>query len=241
MEHESRFACSARRSRRSTLGYVPASNAALLFENYTPRAVGAPGSLAGIWGTEFTVGDQSLNVTKLGTFAVASSDMSVGIWRVSDQTLVGSVDVPSIGGIAMQGWNFANVTPFTLLANTVYRIGAETESLTVAWGNNYQRGNGIASVTPGHVRSDLNYFDFPVQPANAILSGRQRRDRAHTGTFQRRAAPRRPRGPLVRTPPRVIDSVARGSGDSVPGARALVACGAATHRHVATKEIVSSP
>jgi hypothetical protein len=145
-----------------TIGYVPASNAALLFENYQPLQIGAPGNLAGTYGTEFTVGDQPLSVTKLGTFSVASSAMSVGIWRVSDQSLVGSVDVPSTGGIAMQGWNFANITPFTLLANTVYRIGAETESSTVAWGNRYTLGSGIASVSSGHVWAAPPGFHYPT-------------------------------------------------------------------------------
>jgi hypothetical protein len=120
------------------LGYMPAVNAALLFESYSVGVVGAPGlQQGGTWGTQFTVGPQSLSVTKLGTFLGASTDMTVGIWRVSNQELLGSVDVPSVAGsTANQGWNFASVsplTPITLDANTAYRIGAETETNTVVW------------------------------------------------------------------------------------------------------------
>ncbi len=135
-----------------TLGHVPASNAALLFENYTPSSFSFSGSLTGTRGTEFTVGPQSLSVIKLGTFSVASTDMDIGIWRVSDQTLVGSVTVPLGGGTSMQGWNFASVTtPLTLLANTVYRIGAETEIPTIGVGGTFSLGSGIASISDGHV------------------------------------------------------------------------------------------
>jgi hypothetical protein len=143
--------------------YAPLSNAALLFENYAPVVVGGVGGTT--YGTEFTVGAQSLNVTKLGTFAGlsggASTDMRVAIWRASDQTLIGSASVPSIGAIAMQGWNFVNVAPFTLLANTVYRIGAETENGTIAWGGSYEVGSGVASVTPGYVWSGSPGFMYP--------------------------------------------------------------------------------
>jgi hypothetical protein len=143
------------------LGYVPAVNAALLFENFIPLVPSGPGSLTGTWGAEFTVGPQSLSVTKLGTFAVASTDMSVGIWRVSDQTLIGSVDVP-VAGIGIQGWNFTNVTPFTLVANEKYRIGAETETNTIGWGNSYTLGSGIASLTSGYFTAPG--FNYPSAP-----------------------------------------------------------------------------
>ena len=148
------------------LGYVPASNAALLFEGYTPGIVGLPGSLAGTWGTEFTVGDQSLSVTKLGTFSVASAPMGVGIWQVSDvvsPSLVGSVVVPSGGGTQLQGWNFASVTPFTLLAGAVYRIGAQVQAQTLSFGGTYTSlGSGIESVTPGHVWGGIPGLQYPV-------------------------------------------------------------------------------
>jgi hypothetical protein len=145
------------------IGYAPASNAALLFENFNPGMIGGPGSLTGTWGTEFTVGPQSLNVTKLGTFAVASDVMSVAIWRVSDQQRVGSADVP-VGGIGIQGWNFTNVTPFTLLAGTQYRIGAQTETNTIAWGNSFTLGSGIASLTSGYFSSSLPGINYPTEP-----------------------------------------------------------------------------
>jgi PEP-CTERM motif len=152
------------------LGYATAANAALLFENYAPGSIGAPGTFMPVRGTEFTVGDTALSVTKLGTFARASSDMMVGIWRVSDQTLVGSAEVPSVGGTMMQGWNFASIAqPFTLLANTVYRIGAQTELNTVAWGGSYQLGSGIASVTSGNVYSDIPGFAYPSASDNVRL------------------------------------------------------------------------
>lgn len=156
-----------------TLGYVPASNAAtLLFDNYTPPSVsfGAPGSLTGVWGSQFLVGDQSLLVTRLGTFSVADgADLSVGIWRVSDQTLMGSVDVPWKSGTVIEGWNFGSVTPFTLAANTAYRIGAEVQTKTVAWGGNYDKGSGIASISPGYLWSGSPLLTYPTQPGSGLF------------------------------------------------------------------------
>jgi hypothetical protein len=167
------------------LGHTNAANAALLFENYAP--ILRESNVAGpVYGTEFTVGAQALSVTQLGTFSVASAPMSVGIWQVSGvpaAVLVGSVDVPGSdaappnAGTVIQGWNFASVAPFTLLANTVYRIGAETEFRTLAWGGTYQSGSGIASVTPGHVWGPQPGLQYPgdarsglFMAANAVVA-----------------------------------------------------------------------
>jgi PEP-CTERM motif len=153
------------------LAYLPAVNAALLFEDFNPGVIGAPGSQTGTFGTQFTVGPQSLSVTKLGTFAVASADMSVAIWQVSgvnSPLRVGFAEVPSIGGTVLQGWNFTNVTPFTLLANTVYRIGAETETATVAWPTRYTPGSGIASVASGYYWAPPPGFEYPSQSVTGL-------------------------------------------------------------------------
>ena len=47
------------------------------------------------------------------------------------------------------------------MANTNYRIAAEVETPTVAWGNNYKLGSGITSVAGEHVWGDAGYpFDL---------------------------------------------------------------------------------
>jgi hypothetical protein len=69
-------------------------------------------------GNEFTVGAQPLGVTKLGVFAGSGlmQESYVGIWRVSDQMLLGSATVAPGAFTQIQDWLFADVAPFTLSA-----------------------------------------------------------------------------------------------------------------------------
>jgi hypothetical protein len=148
------------------VAHVPAASATLLFENYAPAAIGWEGGAGKTLGAQFTVGPQSLSVTKLGIFGTPVAAfpifMSVGIWDVDDPTTpVGFAQVPSTGAIPIQGWNFTAVTPFTLLAGEVYRIGAVTQTGTIAFGGTYDMGSGIASVSSGHVRSGPSGFAYP--------------------------------------------------------------------------------
>jgi hypothetical protein len=146
------------------IGYAPASNAALLFENYAPNPTAtewAARDAGPIFGTEFTVAGQDLLVTKLGTFSTGSPGRQVGIWS-SDQTLMRFVTVEAGEATSTQGWNLFDVEPFTLLANTTYRIAARTEAGTLASGGAYDLFKGIASVTPGHVWSNSSGFDYPT-------------------------------------------------------------------------------
>lgn len=119
-------------------------------------------------GTQFTVGAQNLTVNSLGVYDAFGDGLplsaQVGVWLVSSQALVGSGIVPAgTVGTLVQDWRFAPVTPFTLLANTLYRIGAFNSSEV---GNDdpaegtFGVGAGIASATPGSVFHSGS-FAFP--------------------------------------------------------------------------------
>jgi PEP-CTERM motif len=156
-------------------GYAPTVGASLLFNNYVEEGTAGPSSYT--VGNEFTVGAQALNVTKLGVFAGTGvfQDTPVGIWQVSDGALVGSTIVPpnSLEGVVppvpvirLQNWYFVEVTPFTLAANTVYRIGTQNLGSDMGWGGTFDAGTGIASVTPGSVWSPLFDWNF-TYPADS--------------------------------------------------------------------------
>ena len=146
---------------------VPLASAELLFNNYTPEidpVTSGPGSYT--VGTEFTVGAQAVAVTKLGVFAGTGvfQDTPVGIWSVSDQSLVGSAVITSNAAanvVRIQDWYMVDVTPFTLAANGVYRIGTQNMGSDLGWGGTFQPGSGIASVSPGSVWSPLPDWSAP--------------------------------------------------------------------------------
>ena len=54
-----------------------------------------------------------------------------------------------------------DVTPFTLAANAVYRIGTQNMGSDLGWGGTFQTGTGIASVSPGSVWSPMPDFSAP--------------------------------------------------------------------------------
>ena len=103
------------------------AHADLLFSTYTGESVTTSnGSF--VIGTEFLVGASNLLVTDLGVYDANLDGLlfshQVGIWRVSDQALVGSATVPSgTAGTLIEKWRFTTAS-FTLSANTTYRIGA---------------------------------------------------------------------------------------------------------------------
>jgi hypothetical protein len=151
------------------IGYAPA-NAALLFEDYKPNLAEtalASSSAGPIFGTEFTLGNQDLRVTKLGTFAFAS-DLTVGIWDVVSQTLMGSAPVATSLATPSQGWQFVGVAPFTLLKGATYRIAAQTQANTLAWGGTYDAPAFGINVTPGHVWAPQPGFTYPFTSANGM-------------------------------------------------------------------------
>ena len=109
------------------LSYPLSSAGVPIFNNLVGENVtnNAPATV----GTQFTTGAQRLIVNSLGVYDAAPTGLplaaQVGIWLVSTQALVGSGTVPAgTAGTLIQDWRFAPVTPFTLLANTTYRIGA---------------------------------------------------------------------------------------------------------------------
>ena len=146
---------------------VPLASAELLFNNYTPEiepVTSGPGTFT--VGTEFTVGAQAVAVTKLGVFAGTGvfQDTPIGIWRVSDQSLVGSAVITSNAAanvVRIQDWYMVDVTPFTLAANGVYRIGTQNMGSDLGWGGTFQAGSGIASVSPGSVWSPAPDWNAP--------------------------------------------------------------------------------
>ncbi|WP_394794157.1 PEP-CTERM sorting domain-containing protein [Armatimonas sp.] len=157
------------------------AHADLLFSTYTGESV-TSNNANQVLGTEFLVGASNLLVTDLGVYDANLDGLvfshQVGIWRVSDQALVGSATVPSgTAGTLTEKWRFTTAS-FTLSANTTYRIGA-LES-TPADGNpfsgTFSLSGGVASVTSGSVFSGSG-FVFPSNSngvarvfANAIVT-----------------------------------------------------------------------
>jgi hypothetical protein len=143
------------------LAPLPTANAEWLFNNYVPEGSAGPSALTN--GNEFTVGAQPLSITKLGVLQLTGihQETPVGIWRTSDEFLVGSGLVPPInleGAVittpvsVYQNWVFVNVTPFVLNPGVTYRIGTQNTGSDSGWGGTFDAGNGI-SVTPGSVSS----------------------------------------------------------------------------------------
>lgn len=85
---------------------------------------GTYGNASGSWGWEFST-TSDLTVTALGVYDVNGGGLpentTVGIWRESDQALVGSTVVPT-NGTLVGGFRYNGVTPFTLSSSEVYRI-----------------------------------------------------------------------------------------------------------------------
>ena len=82
------------------------------------------GNVAGSWGWEFST-TSDLTVTALGVYDVGGDGLpentTVGIWRESDQALVGSTVVPT-NGTLIGGFRYNDVSPFALSSSEVYRI-----------------------------------------------------------------------------------------------------------------------
>jgi hypothetical protein len=150
------------------LGYLPAANAALLFESYTPSSVQLGGHGGYTYGAEFTVSSPSL-LTMLGAFASTSSDMRVAIWQVSNPQALLTAIVPQVSTREGWNWTFVDVADLTLLPTATYRIGAETQDSTVAWGGTRTVGSGI-TVADGHVRSGSNGFLYPDQQFSGFFA-----------------------------------------------------------------------
>jgi len=147
---------------------APISSAALLYENFSPDFVtDFPSTMIA---TEFTVGVQSLTVTKLGAWSQGGgiyNDTKVAIWQVTNavdpEPLVSAELLQTFGHY--EDWLFADVAPTTLLAGGTYRIGAFANPATpnmpysvnptYAAGNTFDLFNGVATATPG------SYFYFP--------------------------------------------------------------------------------
>jgi hypothetical protein len=147
-----------------TLGFAhfPTANASLLFENYVNVGQGTSSSYT--LANEFTVGSEPLSVTRLGVFENFGFfwGPTVGIWRVSDAALVGSAVVEPEAGKVVHGWRFVDVQPFTLAANSTYRIGTSWGSADSGWGGTYSLGSGIAGLTPGSYMSEgWDYMMYP--------------------------------------------------------------------------------
>jgi hypothetical protein len=164
------FACIFVTAVVATFGVAPKASATLLFTDYTRESVtdANPGFN---FGTEFTVGPDALDVVSLGVYDAALDGLAgsrqVGIWRVSDEILIGSTTVLSgTVGTLVEDWRFADVAPFTLQANTTYRIvahtGVDPTELHPIMGS-FSLGPGIASVRAGSVNGGgpTPFEDYP--------------------------------------------------------------------------------
>ena len=104
-------------------------------------------------GSIFTVGAQSITLTKLGVFDAGADGLivshDVGIWT-SGGTLLGSVTVPSgTGGELIGDFRYAVLSgPVALSTNTVYVIGA-LFTVGDAWSES-DSNNTFASVASGY-------------------------------------------------------------------------------------------
>ncbi len=127
------------------------------------------------WGWEFTVGSSDITVTHLGTYDRSGDGFvaahEIGIWAVSDQSLLVSTQLLSGTVHPLEsGFRWKELdTPITLLANTTYRIGdepkgdAREDMLTIP----------ASSVTMdphitlgGRVTNNTNSFSYPYALLN---------------------------------------------------------------------------
>jgi hypothetical protein len=144
------------------------ADAGLIFTNYTGEEVLRGAIVEDTLGTEFTVGATDLLVTRLGVYDADGDGLSlshqVGIWRVSDQSLVASALVPAgTAATLVEDWRFVALgTTTTLTAGTIYRVGAfETRPAEGdPFMGTFSLGEGIASATPGSVFS-TGSFAYP--------------------------------------------------------------------------------
>jgi hypothetical protein len=150
--------------------WSPLASAALLFHDYQPEAGSGPDATTN--GSEFTVGSQPVSVTRLGVYAGFGlmQESYVGIWRVSDEALLGSTTVAPGAFTQIENWYFVNVSPFTLAADTTYRIGTQNLGSDMGWGGTFNVGSGIASVAPGSVSTFPLEFDPLEGPPLDVFS-----------------------------------------------------------------------
>ncbi len=105
-----------------------AQTAITSFTGGSPFGIFYGSSTGDVVGFRFTVGGGGVAVTSLGVYGdgagdgVLDSAHMVGIWRNSDQALMGSVSVDSSGSL-VGGFYYAGVTPFNLAPGD-YTAGA---------------------------------------------------------------------------------------------------------------------
>jgi hypothetical protein len=95
--------------------------------------------------------------------------MRVAIWDVSNTAApLRQATVPT-ASMVIGDWSFVDVPDFTLVGGQTYRIAAETETATVAWGT-FDKATSLASVRDGHVFADpTGGFAFPAIPDSLRL------------------------------------------------------------------------
>lgn len=124
------------------------------------------GNAAGSWGWEFST-TTDLSVTALGVYDSTGNglpeDTTVGIWRESDQTLVGSAVVPT-NGTLIGGFRYENVTPFNLSSSDVYRIALWNPNGNAVIGYNGQDvawAPEVNYLNAGIYNYDAGSFSYP--------------------------------------------------------------------------------
>lgn len=146
----------------------------LLISDGTPQA--NRNDFTGTVGTRFTVGASAITINALG-FEDAGLDglaatHSVGIWRVSNGSLLGSVTVGAgTSGALIDVWRYAFLSSsITLASGESYAIGASVTSGGDGWSDSHDSigngtpdfslGTGIVDVNPTNSYSSLT-FAFP--------------------------------------------------------------------------------
>jgi len=106
-----------------------------------------------VTGSRFTVGASQLNVTKLGFYDLGANGLSsgheVGIYRVSDQFLLGSASIATGTSATLDaGFRWTDLAAaISLAANTAYAVVATNGSDGPTYGSFSNAGFGALGVT----------------------------------------------------------------------------------------------
>ncbi len=150
---------------------LTSSATAAIFES-----IGSPSgnrdNFSGTVGTRFTVGSSDLTIDALGYQDPDGdglvTDHRVGIWRVSDSQILGSVTVPAgTSAILQDGWRYEGLgVGITLQAGETYALGAETFSGS---GDGWTDANDVGG--SGVVEFALGAGVLDANPTNNFVAG----------------------------------------------------------------------
>lgn len=101
---------------------------------FTVSYTGSRNNITGCLGFEFSP-DEDIIIIKLGrsVSTAITTNHTIKIWRVSDQTLITSGVVNQSSTVDVLGYAIVNITPVTLVASETYRIASDEDSGGDLW------------------------------------------------------------------------------------------------------------